>query len=330
MTRATSGVTPSASVMTFSMPARTRRAGDSLADVAHEELDERIGLVDGAARARGTESRSEGRSGVYHPVRRDQVDRHAVGNLGDEAHVAAEARDGEVDHRPHPEAVQSGEAATAASTARCRIPLRVRQIRLELRVAHEDVLVDQGRRRGRPDAIGPRNESGRVPRPDLVVGDSVPAAPASARLGVVPPRESSRWRLRAPGPARGTRPGVRDSFGTTPGTRSGRSSRLVVHLHGHLAGQELGVRRDLGDAVDPADGHPVRPQRGDHLVGGPRPRVHAAIEASSSLARSDSSFVRGQGRIVASVFIAADDRNSVWNRPVVLAAMQTSDPSAQG
>ena len=63
MTRATSGVMPSASVMTFSMPARTAVPAIPSRDVAHEQVDERVGAIDRSSRDRGTGRRSAGRSG---------------------------------------------------------------------------------------------------------------------------------------------------------------------------------------------------------------------------------------------------------------------------
>jgi hypothetical protein len=72
------------------------------------------------------------------------VDRRPPGNLRYELDVASEARHGEVDDRPHPQLVQTLQAADRCVDRNVRVPLRVGQVPLQLEIADEDVLMDEG------------------------------------------------------------------------------------------------------------------------------------------------------------------------------------------
>ena len=128
-----------------------------------------------------------------------------------------------------PRAARSGRTArSVASTARPS----AREVALQLEVADEDVLVDEGQPEVAPGTApryvwtlgwwsvtslgGRRRRAGRG-RPGPGARLPVAGAANCARTASV-----SAPSGRASG---GTRPGVRDSFGAMPGTSSGRSSR---------------------------------------------------------------------------------------------------------
>ena len=260
---------------------------------------------------------------MYQPVDAMRLIGHPVGDLAHEAHVAAEAGNGEVHDRADPEAVQLGEPPHGRFDRLVGVPFGIRKVRLELRVADEDVLVDQGRaeRRRARSARGMCERAPRV-RPTAALRRSDAILRGHRRR--VPPR-TARSTPRAPAPAAGRGPGVRDSFGTTPGTSSGRSSRSSS------TSTIISRARNCGSATMSAM---LLIRLTGHLLARAAWQPPRRPSACSSTRRSPRR-ARWPGRPVLR-WCRGPDRPQVvspdglgrafWKSPVVLAAMQTERP----
>ena len=167
-----------------------------------------------------------------------------------------------------------------------------------------------------------RGMSGRVPRDgpyrSLPRADGHPSGRRCPRAA----RERRRSMLRAPGPAAGCGRASATSFGTTPGTSSGRSRRSSLDLDDHVAIRNWGSATMSAMLLIRLTGHLVVPQDRNHLGGRPRarPRGDGLVELGRTWTTRPS--------LVARDASAASSRpmtvKSLLERPVVLAAMQTA------
>ena len=314
MTLVTSGVNPAAPVMTLIMPARMVVPPMPSSMSRTNIVGERIGLVDEAPGSVELEVEREDVRRVV-PGRGDEVER-VPGRRPPRPRAPSRPRPGTVRStsvrmpQPRAGAVSSRTARSMASAASKASPGTVA---LQLEVADEDVLVDERRPEDRPRRPG-RGRSRPCPPAGQPRG-RVPAStrrPADARSGrsASPASSASVTHARtasvsAPsgGARAGTRPGVRDSFGAIARHEQGSLQPVVLDRDDHVAGMELRVLHDVGDAVDPAHRDLAVPQQVDHLVGRPRttsrPRSPRPAPPPARRGPCSSRSVRVVGEVVA-------------------------------
>ena len=236
----------------------------------------------------------------------DQVQRDPLGDRRDQRDRATEAGDGQVDHRADPAACSAVSSRTARSVASPWSKVRPGNDALQLEVADEDVLVDERRpevgpvhraaeRRDRAHP-GLSREARCRPRragPRSTVPDASACAVAGTaelrpdRLGVG--AERARQGGNATRRPRQLRGDARDEQGSV--------ESVVLHRHDHLAGEELGVGGDVGDAVDPTDRDLALAQQRDDLAGRPgRSSSRRSPSPARLLVARDPCWSPGPGR----------------------------------
>src|SRR5699024_1193804 len=109
----------------------------------NNQSDKRVGSLNEKARTIQVEEMWQHIARVI-PRGGNDLHRYTLSHASHTFDIATETGHGEVDDRPHAEFIQACEPRDGPLDRRLLIPFRMRQAAIELRVADEHVLVDEG------------------------------------------------------------------------------------------------------------------------------------------------------------------------------------------